>query len=69
MRTGLPVEAIFYQDDLPEQWAEYQTDNARFFTDTLPGRSEPLGSPGGAAKTGRIDVDTPLVSEHLGPVS
>jgi NAD-dependent dihydropyrimidine dehydrogenase PreA subunit len=64
-----PVEAIFYEDDLPKRWAEYRTDNARFFADTLPGRSEPLRSPGGAAKTGRIGADTPLVSEHLGPLS
>lgn len=47
-----PVQAIFYEDDLPGQWAEYQIDNARFFTDALPSRAEPLGSPGGAAKVG-----------------
>ena len=32
-----PVEAIFYEDDLPEQWKDYQAANAGFFDD--------LGSP------------------------
>ena len=57
-----PVEAIYYEDDLPAQWSAYTEDNARFFTDALPGRDEPLNSPGGAAKLGKLGVDTPLVS-------
>jgi NAD-dependent dihydropyrimidine dehydrogenase PreA subunit len=57
-----PVEAIFYEDDVPTQWADYTKDNARFFTDFLPGRDAPLDSPGGAAKLGAIGVDTPLVA-------
>jgi NAD-dependent dihydropyrimidine dehydrogenase PreA subunit len=57
-----PVEAIYYEDDLPEELQPYQPDNAAFFFDTLPGRDEPLGSPGGAAKIGPLDVDTPLVA-------
>lgn len=61
-----PVQAIFYEDDLPDQWAEYQTDNARFFTEPLPGRSNPLGSPGGAAKIGPLGIDTALVTAHPG---
>jgi hypothetical protein len=28
----------------------------------LPGRNEPVGSPGGAAKLGKLGVDTPLVA-------
>ena len=59
-----PVEAIFYEDDLPEQWADYQGDNAGFFLDTLPGRAQPLGSPGGAAKVGPLGADTPMVAGH-----
>jgi NAD-dependent dihydropyrimidine dehydrogenase PreA subunit len=59
-----PVEAIFYEDDLPEEWADYRTDNAEFFTLALPGRVAPLGSPGGASKVGPLGVDTPLVSQH-----
>jgi NAD-dependent dihydropyrimidine dehydrogenase PreA subunit len=59
-----PVEAIFYEDDLPEKWADYHSDNVRFFSDPLPGRVAPLGSPGGAAKVGALGVDTALVSGH-----
>ena len=57
-----PVEAIYYADDLPEQWAIYTADNARFFTDVLPGQGGPLGSPGGAAKLGALPADTTLVA-------
>jgi NAD-dependent dihydropyrimidine dehydrogenase PreA subunit len=39
-----PTEAIFYEDDLPEQWKDYHKANVEFFDD--------LGSPGGAAKIG-----------------
>ena len=57
-----PVEAIYYEDDLPTQWAQYTADNARFFTDVLPGRNAALDSPGGAAKLGPLGVATPLVA-------
>ena len=61
--SACPVEAIYYEDDLPEQWKAYQEENARFFADNLPGRSQPIGSPGGAAKHGRTGVDTPFVAD------
>ncbi|GHI89131.1 ferredoxin [Streptomyces xanthophaeus] len=48
-----PVEAIFYEDDTPGEWAAYREANAAFFAE--------LGSPGGASKTGVIDHDHPLV--------
>lgn len=54
----MPGGAIYYEDDLQP----YRADNAAFFTETLPGRDEPLGSPGGAAKIGPLGVDTPLVA-------
>ena len=57
-----PVEAIYYEDDLPEELTPYLADNQAFFTEVLPGRDEPLGSPGGAAKIGPLGVDTPLVA-------
>ena len=57
-----PVEAIFYEDDLPDKWRDYTADNARFFTDTLPGQPSPLGTPGGAGKLGPVDVDTSMVA-------
>ena len=44
-----PVEAILY---------------ARFFTDPLPGRDEPVASPGGAGRIGRIGADTVLVAGY-----
>jgi len=59
-----PEEAIYYEDDLPESSLPYLEDNANFFTQTLPGRSAPLNSPGAAAPLGRIGVDTPLVASH-----
>ena len=48
-----PTTAIFYEDDLPEQWANHLPDNAAFFAQ--------LGSPGGAYKTGQQTFDAPLV--------
>ena len=57
-----PVLAIYYEDDLPGDFRPYLDDNARFFAGTLPGRSGPLGSPGGASRTGATGVDTPLVA-------
>ena len=48
-----PVEAIFYEDDTPEQWKDYYKANVEFFDD--------LGSPGGAAKLGKIPKDHPLI--------
>ena len=57
-----PVEAIYYEDDLPEAWRPHLQDNARFFADPLPGRETALESPGGAAKLGPTEVDTPLVA-------
>ena len=59
-----PVEAIFYEDDVPNQWAAFTDDNTRFFTDPLPGRDRPLASPGGATKIGRLGVDTDLIAAH-----
>ena len=62
-----PVEAIYYEDDLPERWKVYTEDNARFFTEPLPGHDGPLGSPGGAARLGPVGVDTELVASHPKP--
>jgi ferredoxin len=49
-----PVEAIFYEDDVPDQWKDYYKVNVEFFSE--------LGSPGGASKTGKIPTDHPLVA-------
>lgn len=45
-----PVEAIYYEDDTPEKWAEYYKANVE------------LGLPGGAAKIGKAHRDRPLVA-------
>ena len=50
-----PVEAIFYEDDLPDQWKDYYTANVEFFDEVG------VGSPGGAAKIGVIAGDHPIV--------
>jgi NAD-dependent dihydropyrimidine dehydrogenase PreA subunit len=49
-----PVEAIFYEDDVPAEWQVYIQANAEFFTE--------LGSPGGASKLGLIEHDHALVA-------
>ena len=53
-----PVEAIYYEDDTPDAWAHYYEANVEFFDE--------LGAPGGAAKTGVIDKDHPII-EALPP--
>ena len=57
-----PEEAIYFDEDLPESSLAHLKDNADFFTQALAGRSEPLHSPGGAARVGPLGVDTPLVA-------
>jgi hypothetical protein len=47
------VEAIYYEDDLPEQFRSYYAVNVEFFTE--------IGSPGGASKLGPVAYDHPLV--------
>ncbi len=49
-----PVEAIYYEDDVPEELAEYTKANIEFFGE--------IGSPGGAAKFGQVSRDHPLVA-------
>jgi hypothetical protein len=52
-------------EELAPEEAVFTTENARFFTDVLPGRAEPLGTPGGAADLGSIGVDTPFVQSYV----
>jgi ferredoxin len=44
-----PVEAIYYEDDVPGQWDNYKKINTEFFIE--------LGSPGGASKVGETNSD------------
>jgi NAD-dependent dihydropyrimidine dehydrogenase PreA subunit len=50
-----PVEAIYYEDDVPEQWTGYTQINADFFAE--------LGSPGGASKVGMTENDPQSVKD------
>ncbi|MDO5747303.1 MAG: ferredoxin family protein [Actinomycetaceae bacterium] len=49
-----PVEAIFFEDDLPEEWSDYYRANEEFF--------ETLGSPGGAMGVGPQDYDDEMIA-------
>jgi NAD-dependent dihydropyrimidine dehydrogenase PreA subunit len=57
-----PVEAISQDRRVSEEDKEFVEDNRRFFVETLEGRDEPLGAPGGAHKVGPLGVDTPMVA-------
>ena len=61
-----PVDAIFVDRKArkdPELKA-YLDDSRAFFAQPLPGRTDPLGDPGGAAKTGEMGVDSEFVANH-----
>jgi NAD-dependent dihydropyrimidine dehydrogenase PreA subunit len=60
-----PVEAIFYDDDVPAQWKDFTATNAAFFTEG----DEPLGSPGGFSKIGPQVRDTEFVANYQVPDS
>ena len=53
-----PVEAIFYEDDIPDEWKNFTAINAEFFGDAVTG----LGDPGGAAQVGPQPKDHPAVA-------
>jgi NAD-dependent dihydropyrimidine dehydrogenase PreA subunit len=61
-KSACRVGAIYYEIDLPEDERQHLSDNAAFFHEALPGRADPLGSPGGATDLGPVGVDTPLVA-------
>jgi NAD-dependent dihydropyrimidine dehydrogenase PreA subunit len=56
-----PVEAIFFEDDLPRELQHYYRANVEFFTH--------LGSPGGAAGLGKIHSDHPIVAALPPPMA
>lgn len=61
-----PVDAIFVDRRARKdpELAAYLEDSRAFFTESLPGRSEPIGDAGGAQKVGPIGVDTPFIASH-----
>ena len=52
-----PVTAIFYEDDVPAEWKQFNAINAEWFNDDISG----VGSPGGAAQVGPASKDHPIV--------
>ena len=56
-----PHEAIVVDRAATGELAAAKADQAAFFAEVLPGRDAPLGSPGGARRTGPIGVDVPRV--------
>jgi ferredoxin len=52
-----PVEAIFSEDDVPDNWKNFTPINAEWFT--MEGG---VGSPEGAAKVGAQSIDHPAVT-------
>jgi ferredoxin len=57
-----PVTAISSDLRVPADLVPWRDDNAAFFDQPLPGRDDPLGSPGGAAELGKIGADGPLAA-------
>ena len=55
-----PVKAITSGPNAQPEWAE---DNDLFFSTVLPGRFEPLGSPGSASSVGNVGTDTGLTAK------
>jgi NAD-dependent dihydropyrimidine dehydrogenase PreA subunit len=53
-----PVDAISYEDDVPEEWQPFIAINREWFSDDVTG----LGEPGGAAQVGPVDKDHPVVA-------
>jgi ferredoxin len=60
-----PVVAIFYQTDLPPEWAHYAQIERDFFGPNVAN----LGSPGGAAQVGQLQLDHPEVEAVGGEAS
>ena len=50
-----PTEAIFYEEDLPDDWVWYKDAAATLFDE--------VGDPGGAQAFGIIDHDDPRIAE------
>ncbi|MGW0538599.1 ferredoxin [Streptomyces sp. NPDC003032] len=49
-----PVEAIYFEDDVPADWGDHRGSNVAFF--------DAIGSPGGAAALGALPHDSALVA-------
>lgn len=59
--SAIVVDRVAKKDDV---LTAFMQDSVDFFEQPLPGRSEPLGHPGGAAALGDLGVDTALVADY-----
>lgn len=61
-----PVEAIFVDRRARKDpvLGAFMDDSVAFFAEPLPGRSEPIGDPGGAQKLGDVGTDTAFVADY-----
>ncbi|KQU56739.1 indolepyruvate ferredoxin oxidoreductase subunit alpha [Rhodococcus sp. NPDC078407] len=61
-----PVDAVFVDRKARKDpaLAEFVADSIAFFNEPLPGRSEPIGDPGGSQKLGPLGVDTEFTANH-----
>ncbi|MBA3741406.1 ferredoxin [Sporichthya sp.] len=50
-----PMEAVFYEDDVPGEWSMFSQNGHAFFRD--------LGSLGGASKAGRLEHDPQWIKD------
>ena len=57
-----PVEAIYYEDDLPDKWQAYAGENVRFFAEPLPGRGQAPQLARRCRQPRRGGADTPFVA-------
>jgi NAD-dependent dihydropyrimidine dehydrogenase PreA subunit len=56
-----PMDAVYYDADLPADLVGAAQSNRDFFALPLPGQTGPIGNPGGARRIGPVDADTELV--------
>ncbi|MER5796206.1 ferredoxin [Streptomyces sp. NPDC001980] len=49
-----PVEATFYEDDVPAEWSDFTNADATVFA--------AIGAPGGASLAGRLPADARMVT-------
>lgn len=59
--SAISVDRVAKKDPV---LSAFMQDSKEFFELPLPGRSEPLGDPGGATALGDLGMDTPLVADH-----
>lgn len=58
--TAIVVDRVAKKDTVLSGFME---DSVAFFEEVLPGRSDPLGNPGGATSVGDLGVDTSFVAD------